>query len=129
MAGLPKPNNIVEVKAGPDTGFFRWWLVFLRPFIKLTDREMDVVASFLRQRWELSKRVPDPAILDSMLMGDGVKKKVMEECRITQEHFYVVMSKLRKNKVIVGGALNPRLIPNVREGEGYFQLLILFDMK
>lgn len=126
--GFPKPNNVVTVPTKLDSlEFFKWWCVFLRPFIKLTDRETDVMASFLKQRYELSRSIADSSILDSVLMSEEVKKKVIEECHITLQHFYVVMSNLRKNKVIVNNVINPRLIPNIRKDENnMFQLLILF---
>lgn len=122
-----KPNNIVTVPTSPGIEFFKWWCIFLRPFINLTNREIDVIASFLKQRWELSKTISDPAILDTMVMSEVTKNKVIEECGITQSHFYVVMSNLRKNNVIINNAIHPRLIPNIREDDnGCFQLLILF---
>lgn len=122
-----KPNNIVTVPFKNDIDFFKWWCVFLRPFINLTNREIDVIAEFLRQRFELSKVISDPAILDTMVMSDDTKRKVIDNCNITQQHFYVVMSNLRKNKVIDGNIINPRLIPNIRQDDnGCFQLLILF---
>lgn len=124
---LPKPNNIVSVPVGIDTGFFKWWCVFLRPFINLTNKEIDVVASLLKQRYELSKCISDPAILDVMLMSEETKKKIVQECSISNSHFYVIVSNLRKHKVIVENRLNPRLIPNIRKDDnGCFQLLILF---
>ena len=124
---LPKPNNIVTVPTTLDTDFFKWWCTFLGPFVHLTSREMDVVASFLKQRWELSKSISDPVLLDTVVMGEDSKKKVMEECKITLQHFYVVMSNLRKSKVIINNIINPRLIPNIRKDDnGCFQLLILF---
>lgn len=124
---LPKPNNIVTVPAGQGIEFFKWWCIFLRPFINLTNREIDVIASFLMERWELSKTTSDPVILDTMIMSEPIKNKVIESCHITQQHFYVVMSNLRKNNVIVNNTIHPRLIPNIREDDnGCFQLLILF---
>lgn len=124
---LPKPNNIVMVPTAPGLEFFKWWCTFLRPFISLTNREIDVVASFLKQRCELAEKTSDPAILDTMVMSEMTKNKVIEECGITQSHFYVVMGNLRKNKVIEGNTLNPKLIPNIRKDDnGCFQLLILF---
>lgn len=123
---LPKPNAAFNVPTDINS-FFRWWCIFLRPFIKLTNREIDIISAFLRQRWELSKRIQDPAILDTLIMGDEVKKKVMEECNISLQHFYVTMSNLRKNGVIVNNSINPKLIPKIRpEDKGVFQLLILF---
>lgn len=126
-----KPNNIVTipVEVG-STDFFKWWCIYLRPFIHLTNREIDVVTELLRQRHELSKSISDPAIVDTMLMTDEVKKRVIEACHITQQHFYVVMSSLRKNQIIKDNIINPRLIPNVRsDSSGVFQLLILFKKK
>ena len=124
---LPKPNNVITVPTTIENGFFRWWCVFLRPFVNLTNREIDVISCFLKHRWELSKHITDSALLDTMLMSEDTKKKILEECHITQQHFYVVMSNLKKNKVIVNNVINPRLIPNVREDDnGCFQLLVLF---
>lgn len=124
---LPKPNNLIRIPSSLDTNFFKLWCVFLRPIINLTNRETDVVASLLKQRWELSKIISDPGILDSMTLSEKTKNKVIEECNITSQHFYVVIGNLRKNKVIVNGTINPRLIPNIREDDnGCFQLLLLF---
>lgn len=124
------PNNLIKVPVTSKKDFFKWWCIFLRPFVNLTNREIDVVSSFLKQRWELSKIVSDPAILDAMVMSDDTKKKVMEECNITLQHFYVVMSNLRKHKVLKGTIINPRLIPNIRETDNdCFELRIIFKQE
>lgn len=124
---LPKPNNVIPITVTMGVEFFKWWCLILKPFINLTNREREVIASFLNQRWELSKNISDPAILDTMVMSEATKNKVIAECNITQAHFYVVMSNLRKNKVIQNNVINPRLIPNIRKDDnGYFQLLVLF---
>lgn len=124
---LPKPNNIIPIPVSPGIEFFKWWCLILKPFIKLTNRERDVTANFLKQRYELSKTVSDPMILDTMIMSEPIKNKVIAECGITKAHFYVVMSNLRKGKIIVNDTINPRLIPNIRKDDnGCFQLLILF---
>lgn len=119
-----KPNNAFNIPVTDLLDFFKWWCVFLRSFIPLTDREIDVVASLLKQRWELSKLIKDPAILDTMTMSSDTLDKVVEECKITKQHFYVVMSSLKK-KGAIDGHINPRLIPNLKK-EGEFKLTILF---
>jgi DNA-directed RNA polymerase subunit H (RpoH/RPB5) len=122
-----KPNNIIRIEAGPTTGFFKWWLIYMRPMVDLTNKEVDVVASFLKHRYEISKKVFDRAILDSQVMSNDTKRKVIEECGITQQHFYVVMSTLRRKNVITEFGINPKVIPNIREDDnGYFQFLLLF---
>lgn len=128
--GLPKPNNIIPVMTHMDSDFFKDWCVFLRPFINLTPKEIEVMASFLKHRWELSKSISDPAILDTMVMSESTLKKVMEDCHITKQHFYVIMNTLRKKKIFNDGIINEKLIPNIREdNSGCFQLLILFKEK
>lgn len=121
-----KPNNCLNIVPTPDKNFFKWWCTLLRPFVALTPREIDVMASFLKQRFELAEVISDPAILDSQLMSNDTKEKVIAECDITLQHFYVVMSNLRKNHVITDAGINPKLIPNLRKDDnGLFQLLIL----
>ena len=117
---LPKPNNIVTVPTSAED-FFKWWCIFLRPFVSLTNREVDIVATFLRIRWELSRHISDPAILDRLVMSEETRAKVREECKVTSQYLSVVMSNI----------LNPRLVPNIRQDDnGCFQLLVLFkDIK
>ena len=126
---MKKPNNIVRVPCSLDKSFFRYWFMFLQPFHKLTDREIDVITSFVKQRYELSKVIKDSEILDKVTMSEDTKKKVREECNITLPHFQVIMGKLRKNKVIIDGKINPRFIPNISEENGTFQLLLLFELQ
>ena len=124
---LPKPNNVVPIPTTLDTDFFKWWCIVLRPIVSLTNREVEVVASYLKQRWKLSKAISDPTLLDKMMMSEDIKKVIQKECNLTSKHFYVLISNLKKNKVIIGNSLNPRLIPNIRQDDnGVFQLLFLF---
>ena len=123
-----KPNAVVRIPTTLDN-FFKQWLIFLKPFHGLTDRQIDIAAVFLKQRYELSKVISDEKLLDENVMSESTKKQVREECNITLPHFQVIMGKLRKNKVIVDGKINPRFIPNIDEETGTFQLLLLFELK
>ena len=122
-----KPNNIFVINAGPTTEFFKWWCIYQKPVVNLTEKELNVVSSFLKQRYELSKIISDNSVLDSQVMSNDTKKKVIEECGISLQHFYVIMSTLRKKNVISEYGINPKLIPNIRrDDKGYFQFLLLF---
>lgn len=122
-------NNVIRIPTSLDIKFFRYWFEFLRPFHKLTEREIDVITSFVKQRYELSKVIKDNEILDRVTMSEDTKRKVREECNMTLPHFQVIMGKLRKSKVIIDNKINPRFIPNIKEDSGIFQLLLLFDLK
>jgi len=120
-------DSIVRIPCKVDDKFFKYWFMFLRPFHNLTEREMDVITSFVKQRYELSKVIKDNEILDKVTMSEDTKKKVREECDISLPHFQVIMGKLRKNKVIIDGKINPRYIPSVDEENGSFKMMLLFD--
>lgn len=120
-------DSIVRIPTKVDNDFFKYWFMFLRPFHNLTEREMEVITSFVKQRYELSKVIKDNEILDKYIMDDDTKKKVREECNISLPHFQVIMGKLRKNKVIIDGKINPRYIPSVKEENGSFKMMLLFD--
>lgn len=124
-----KPNSVIALKGSLEGSFFRIWLEFLRPFHKLTERETDVVAAFLKERYLLSKVVSDQEILNKLTMGEDTKKKVREACNISQAHFQVIMTKLKKNNVIDNGKINPRFIPRINEGDKSFQLLLSFELQ
>ena len=120
-------DSVVRIPCKVDGKFFRYWFEFLTPFHNLTEREMDVITSFVKQRYELSKVIKDNEILDKVTMSEDTKKKVREECDISLPHFQVIMGKLRKNKVIIDGKINPRYIPSVDEENGSFKMMLLFD--
>lgn len=120
-------DSIVRIPCKVDGKFFRYWFEFLQPFHNLTEREMDVITSFVKQRYELSKVIKDNEILDKVTMSEDTKKKVREECDMSLPHFQVIMGKLRKNKVIIDGKINPRYIPSVDEENGSFKMMLLFD--
>ena len=120
-------DSIVRIPCKVDGKFFRYWFEFLTPFHNLTEREMDVITCFVKHRYELSKVIKDDDILDKVTMSEDTKKKVREECDISLPHFQVIMGKLRKNKVIIDGKINPRYIPSVDEENGSFKMMLLFD--
>lgn len=122
-----KVDSVIKI---PTTlsGFFRHWFEFLKPLHQLTGREIDVAAALVQHRHELSKAISDEALLDKVVLSNDTRKLIMEECNLPPHYFRVVMSKLKKNKVIVDGRINPKFIPRVLEEKGNFQLLLLFDI-
>ena len=119
-------DNVLNIPTSLRGKFFKHWLMFLLPYHNLTDREMDVAAGFLLKRYELTKVISDVNILESVLMSEDTKRDIRESCDIKLPHFQVIMSKLRKAKVIIDNKINPRFIPKVKEENGNFKLLLLF---
>lgn len=125
-------TNVIKVESNPkldvslDGDFFRVWVEFLKPVHNLTKREMDVLAAFLKKRYELSKIVSDELTLNKMLMYEETKKGIRTQLGITSKHFQVIMSKLRKNGVIKDNRIHFKLIPTItNNGVG---LMVYFNI-
>lgn len=123
----PKINSAIRMPSKLDYTFFRVWIEFMRPFHHLTEREMEVVASFIKQRYELSKMITDTQLLDKVLMSEDTKRKVRNECGISLQHFQVIMGKLKKRKVIENGKIKDKFIPKIPSDEKSFKFLLIFD--
>lgn len=121
-----KPNNIIRVPCKRDD-VFRYWLEFLLPFHNMSSREMDVAVALLKERYELCKVILDKNLVNKTLLNSDTAKKIMEECELSACHYKVIVGKLRSKNFILDNEINPRLIPNVKEVNGSFQLLLIFD--
>lgn len=119
-------DNVIRIPCKADGNFFRHWFQFLTPFHHLTDREMEVAASLVKHRYELSKVILDTDLLDKVAMNEDTKAKVRKECEISLAHFQVIMGKLKKNKVIINNKINPKYLPHMNN-DNYFRLMFLFE--
>ena len=64
-----KVNNVIGLSQSPlGDEFFKCWFIFLRPLHHLTDREIDVIASFTKHRYELSKVIIDSSLYFDLLL-------------------------------------------------------------
>lgn len=116
-----KPN----LKMSPEGDFFRVWAEFTKPIHNLAKREMDILAAFLKERYELSKVIIDSDVVDRVLMESSTKRRIREKCGVNIKHFQVIIGKFRKNGVIVNDKIYPNLIPQMtKDGVG---LMIYFS--
>ena len=128
-----KPDNMIKIVSSPDKNFFEWWCIVINPLlykvlnVTLTPKEIDLMASFLRHRHELSKKILDATIIDSQLMNNDTRDKIIKDCGITLSHFYVLTSNLRGKGILTPAGINPMLVPRIsKDNNGYCQLLLLF---
>lgn len=121
-------NNVVRVPCKLDGKFFKYWFDFLQPLHNLTKREKEVVACYIKKKYELSQSITDETILNKYLMSKDIEQQIKEECNLKTTHLQVVLTKLRKQGIITqDGAINPKYIPNVDPTKNSFSLLIYFD--
>lgn len=128
MAG-PKINNVIRIPSSIDKDFFRLWIEFLTPLHNLTFKEKDVLAAFIKKRFELTKSVNDESLIDKILFSRENVAEVKKDCNISNSYYKLVMVKLRKTKAISDGKINPKFIPkNLSFDDKSFQLLFFFDL-
>ena len=123
-------NNVIKIPSKLETDFFKYWLEFLKPFHNMSPRECEVIAELLRTRYELSKVVKDPILLEKITLSEEYREKVRHALGITANHFQVILCKLRKIGVLLDDRINPKFIPNVTEdnSNGSFKLLFIFGL-
>ena len=129
MANIDKANNVIRIPTSIEGKFFRIWVEFLTPIHNLTDREKDVLAEFIKQRFFLAESINNEDILDKVVMGNDIKAKVRDTCGISNAFFQVIMGKLRKTGIIVNDKINPKFIPKelTRDAKS-FRFLLYFDL-
>lgn len=120
----PLIDGAIEIPC--DNNFFKWWLEFLKPVHHLTDRQMDVVAAFLKRRYALTQKITDTALVDKILMSQEMKTEVREECSMSLSQFRVLLSTLKQKKIIVDDKINLKYVPNIQKGISDFRLLLVF---
>ena len=74
---IPLPNNVIKIESGSDD-FFVKWFEFLRPITNLTGRETELLAAIAQERYEMSMKVSDDGLLDSIVLNN--RKKIKEKC-------------------------------------------------
>ena len=122
-----KPDNVIRIPCTLEN-LFRYWLEFLSPFHSLTTKETELAAQLLVERWNLSKSIIDANLLDMTVLSENVLKKVREKLNISRSNFNALRGKLKQKKFIVDNThINRRLIPNIKEENGVFQLLLVFE--
>lgn len=129
MSNAGRANNVIRIPTSLQSNFFRMWIEFLTPLHSLNNREKDVVAAFLKARFELSKSITDPALLDKIVMSNEIKTNIKQECHISSAFFQGILGKLKRTNVLIDGKINPKFIPKgLNSDDKAFQLLLYFDL-
>ena len=108
---------------------FRFWLEFLKPYHKLRAKEIEALSLMLYYRYELSREIKDPDMVNMVLFSTQTRNKIREDLGgMGQKVFNNLLTSLRKKSVISkDNKINHVLIPNMSE-DG-FKLIFHFEVK
>lgn len=125
-------DNAIPVSTPLNVTFFKAWLDFIVPLHGLPNRERVVMAHYLKKHYELSKVIMNDAILAQVLSDTSTKQDIMKACDLKASNLQVILHKFKKNKVLVDGVIDPKLIPQITpevEESGEFRLMVVFSLE
>lgn len=109
--------------------FFTIWLTILQPFLKLRNKELEILSKLLYHRYLISLEVKNKEMLDELLFSPKVKKHIMSELNMPEHAYNNLLSCLRKKKIINDKTINRQIIPVTTEPFTNFKLLYNIDVK
>ena len=109
--------------------FFTIWLTILQPFLKLRNKEIEILSKLLYHRYLISLEVKNKEMLDELLFSPKVKKQIMSELNMPEHAYNNLLSCLRKKKIINDKTINRQIIPVITEPFINFKLLYNIDVK
>jgi len=121
-----RPTNILKIKSSDYNELFLNWFLILKPLHNLSNKECILASKLYKYRDELKEVILDKEILDTTILSDTYRKKIIEEMNITMIHLQVLLTSLRKKNVIIDNRLNPKFIPHIKDSE--LSLLIRFEI-
>ncbi len=120
--------NIQNIKVTKEQ-FFKTWLTILQPFLKLRNKELELLAKLLYHRYLISIEVKNKEMIDELLFSSKIKKKIMTELSIPEHAYNNLLTCLRKRKVITERSINKQIVPVIKEPFENFKLIYNIDVK
>lgn len=87
------------------------YLQILNPVLKLKDKEIEVLSSFL-SIWYKNKDKQD---IDKLLLSTPVRKMVRKSIGMSEASFNNHITMLRKKKMIVDRKINSSILENIKD--------------
>jgi len=90
---------------------FKAYLQILNPVLKLKDKEIEVLSSFL-SIWYINR---DKENLDKLLFSTPVRKMIRRSIKMSEASFNNHITMLRKKKMIIDKKLNSNILNGIKD--------------
>ena len=87
------------------------YLQILNPVLKLKDKEIEVLSSFLSV-WYKNKSNPN---IEKLLFSTRIRKVIRESINMSEASFNNHITMLRKKSMIIDKKINPIILSNIKE--------------
>lgn len=108
--------------------FFTQWLLFIKPFHKLNNRQMSVLSLLLYHHYILSKGITNVKVLWKEVFDYDTKIKISEDLNLKQTAVENVLSQLRVLNIIVDNKISPVYIPSLDFKSNKFKITFNFNI-
>lgn len=96
--------------------FYKNYLQFMKPvspISKLRNKQLEVLAMFLYERGEISKKVTDQSLIPKILFAPDTRNRIIELANISNVNYYGMTSIFKKLGIIKDGDISKRIIPEL----------------
>lgn len=128
---LPDQVNIARIPVNISSNllmFYKYWLELMRPFHKLTSKEVGILAYILMKRYEFAESIADERLINKLLFSSEFKAEMRKDLSLTSTHLHVVLNSFRRKQVITAEGINRRFIPRLDGTKSEYALVFLFDL-
>lgn len=106
-----KPTNAIKLASNSES-IYKDWLKILKPWNKLTDKEINIAAMFVKSYIENKDNVSDLETLNKLIFSTENKRKIRLAEGLTPTYFQIILRGLRdKNFILENNTLNLQYVP------------------
>lgn len=109
--------------------FFFHWVNFTTPFHGLGKTEKKILAEFLYFRYLLNQEISNPVMLKKFLFDNDTRIKICDKVGIPRRRLSIILLQFKKAKIMVGGDINPKFIPDLSLKDKEFVLAFKFSIE
>lgn len=124
-------KRTINLTASESIDFFTIWVNILSPFLKISTKEIVLLAALLRKRQELLEKDGSDKLANLLLFTTEVRREVRDSIKINQTSFNNSLALLKKKGYInKDNIINSLILPNVnlRKGKYVFSFDINLEM-
>ena len=124
-------KRTINLTASESIDFFTIWVNILSPFLKISTKEIVLLAALLRKRQELLEKDGSDKLANLLLFTTEVRREVRDSIKINQTSFNNSLALLKKKGYInKDNIINSLILPNVdlKKGKYVFSFDINLEM-
>lgn len=123
LKNIKQANINIQLK-----DLFLKWLEITSAFHNLTRQQKRVLSLLLYYHYSFKKEITNKKILWKLVFDYDTKAKVKDELGIKDSVLQNILTKLRKDNIIINNEISPAFIPDLEPDSKVFRILFNFNI-